>query len=177
MQRSKEIANSGSRTYRFIPTKGPLHELSGHIGDACWASKYDSIAEAFPNFTSVIFVQNPESSSRRLAGACLLIETTSSDGEPLLVIRGVNPLQNVITQLDSKSFMNELTDYVEEIATTLGRKPAIVIDDHSGGSATNRPSLYDYMVSVRPQLQQVQLASADDTTFNNYNIVRNTYLL
>jgi len=177
ISRSSSIESSGSKAFRFIPTRGPLMELSGHIADSCWASRYESIAEEFPNFTSVVFVQNPESSSRRLAGACMLIETTSANGEPLLVIRGMNPIQNVISQLDHQSFMDEFTEYARSIAEKQGRRLAIVIDGHSGGSATNRPSLYEYLSKTKPNLQIVRLASKEDTTFNGYDITGDTYYL
>ena len=118
--------------------------IVGHIADACWASKYDCLAELHPNTTSVIFIQNTDNNARRMAGATFLIETTSAEGEPLLVIRGLNPLENIINDLDQKSFVDEFTAYTREIANNQGRKLAIVIDDHSGGSCTNRPSLFAY---------------------------------
>jgi hypothetical protein len=177
INRSTSITTAGTKPFRIIPARGALLELSGHIGDACWAGKYESITDQFPNFTALTFIQNPDTPSRRMAGSALLIETTSSAGEPLLVIRGLNPLQNVITQLSPESFYSEIAKYVKELADRTGRKAAIVIDNHAGGSATNRPTLYSHLASQQPQMQQVVLAGQEGTTFNGYNIVNNTYLI
>lgn len=177
LQRSLSISTKGQRTIRFLPTRDALMELSGHIADACWASKYDSLADLHPNTTSVIFIQNPETATRRMVGAMFLIETVSAEGEPLLVIRGLNPLENIINDLDPKSFVDEVAIYAREIAENQGRKLAIVIDGHSGGSSTNRPALFAYLSGIRGALQKISLASELDTTINNYNIVDDTYLI
>lgn len=162
---------------QLIPTRSVLMEFSGHIADACWASKYNSILEEFPNFTSVIIKQNPDSKYERLAGAFMLIETKSKNDEPLLVIRGFNPIENLINSVSAKDFYNKVTGYVKELAEKDKRKVAIVIDDHTGGAATNRPVLFKYLSELSKSLEAVDLKSEDDTSFNSYNIVRKTYLL
>lgn len=162
---------------QLIPTRGVLTEFSGHIADACWASKYSSILKEFPNFTSVVIRQNPESKHERLAGAFMLIETESKNGEPLLVIRGFNPIENLINSLSVKDFYDKVIGYVKSLAEKENRKTAIVIDDHSGGSASNRPVLFKYLSELSKTLEAVDLKSEDDTKFNGYNIVRQTYLV
>lgn len=162
---------------QLIPTRGVLTEFSGHIADACWASKYSSILKEFPNFTSVIIRQNPETKYERLAGAFMLIETESKNGEPLLVIRGFNPIENLINSLSVKDFYDKVIGYVKSLAEKENRKTAIVIDDHSGGSASNRPVLFKYLSELSKTLEAVDLKSEDDTKFNGYNIVRQTYLV
>lgn len=177
IERSQSIESKGTKDFRIIPTRGPLMELSGHIGDACWASKYESIAREFPNITGIILVQNPGQKFQRLAGSALLIETVSATGEPLIVLRGLNPIENVITQLDTEDFTDQIFTYVRETAEKLGRKPAVVIDDHAGGSATNRPTLFTHLNAQRQHLRKVILASSSDTTFNGYNITNQSYLI
>lgn len=162
---------------QLIPTRGVLTEFSGHIADACWASKYSSILKEFPNFTPVIIRQNPETKYERLAGAFMLIETESKNGEPLLVIRGFNPIENLINSLSVKDFYDKVIGYVKSLAEKENRKVAIVIDDHSGGSASNRPVLFKYLSELSKNLEAVDLKSEDDTKFNGYNIVRQTYLV
>jgi hypothetical protein len=162
---------------QLIPTRGVLTEFSGHIADACWASKYSSILKEFPNFTPVIIRQNPETKYERLAGAFMLIETESKNGEPLLVIRGFNPIENLINSLSVKDFYDKVIGYVKSLAEKENRKTAIVIDDHSGGSASNRPVLFKYLSELSKTLEAVDLKSEDDTKFNGYNIVRQTYLV
>ncbi|MBP7807101.1 hypothetical protein KA047_01250 [Candidatus Saccharibacteria bacterium] len=178
ISRGKNLGNLGKRTMKFIPTREALMEFSGHIGDACWANTYHSIARQFPNFTSVIMVQNPETKHARLAGSAFLIEAMDAKNEPVLIIRGLNPIQNVIEQLDEQDFLNSFSDYAREIAKKRGMKLAVVIDDHSGGSATNRPRLFTHMSKVlKPQLQPIELASEPVTEFNGYDISDHTYLL
>jgi hypothetical protein len=162
---------------QLIPTRGVLTEFSGHIADACWASKYSSILKEFPNFTPVIIRQNPETKYERLAGAFMLIETESKNGEPLLVIRGFNPIENLINSLSVKDFYDKVVGYVKSLAEKENRKVAIVIDGHSGGSASNRPVLFKYLSELSKTLEAVDLKSEDDTKFNGYNIVRQTYLV
>lgn len=176
------LQNTGGQSKDFskiqlIPTRGVLTEFSGHIADACWASKYSSILKEFPNFTPVIIRQNPETKYERLAGAFMLIETESKNGEPLLVIRGFNPIENLINSLSVKDFYDKVVAYVKSLAEKENRKTAIVIDDHSGGSASNRPVLFKYLSELSKTLEAVDLKSEDDTKFNGYNIVRQTYLV
>lgn len=173
--RAQNQASSGTASMEFIPTRGLLMEFSGHIADTCWASKYDSMAESFPNFSAVVLVQNRGTKHERLAGAGMLIETTAQDGTPLLVIRGLNPIENVINSLNVEDFYRKFTDYIAQIAEKTGRQIAIVIDDHSGGSASNRPALFQLLSEKKIALQKVKLASEEDTTFNGYNIVDCTY--
>ncbi len=178
ISRGKNIGSSGARSLQFIPTRDALMELSGHIGDACWANRYHSIASQFPNFTSVIMVQKPGTKDARLAGSAFLVEARDKRGEPVLVIRGLNPIQNVIEQLDEEDFFKNFSNYAREIADQRGMKLAVVIDGHSGGSATNRPKLFRHLSEqLKPQLQPIELANEPVTEFNGYNISGHTYLL
>lgn len=175
IRRAETISTSGSMPLQLITTNGPLMELSGHIGDACWANKYGSIAESFPNFSSVIMVQNAGTKHARFAGSTMLIEASSNNGEPLLIIRGLNPIQNVITQLSTAEFLDKFIVYVKQIAENSGRRVALVIDDHSGGSGTNRPDLHEAMVTKSATLPKVSINPNDLTTFNSYDISQKTY--
>jgi hypothetical protein len=168
----------GTMPLQFSPHRDLLTEFSGHIADACWASKYESILKEFPNFISLIMVQNPESEKdRRLAGSSMLIETESEDSEPLLVIRGLNPQENIINQLSVEDFYEQLVAYLKPIAEKQGRKLAITIDYHSGGSGTNRPTLFAFLDELRDKLEKVYLKSYEDTEFNGYDIKNDVYLI
>ncbi|MDD3711571.1 MAG: hypothetical protein PHP37_03170 [Patescibacteria group bacterium] len=171
--------SGGTTKIQLIPTRGILNEFSGYVADACWASKYDSVAKEFPNFTSVIIRQNPDNKYERLAGAFLLIETESKRGDRLLVIRGLNPIENLINSLSVKDFYDKTIDYLKQLAKNDNRKLAIVIDEASGGSATNRKVLFNYLEELSKKLEAIDLKSEKDTTFNglNHNIVRKTYLV
>lgn len=166
----------GQTSLQFIPTRGLLMEFSGHIADACWASKEDSLAKNHPNKSAMIMVQNPDSKDERLAGSCILIEAKSAKGDDLLIIRGLNPIENLATAISTASFYEQTTAYLKEVAKKLNRKLAIVVDDHRGGSGSNRQSVFDYL-RANAMKKNVKLASEDETTFNDYNIVDNCYLV
>ncbi|MBU1125985.1 hypothetical protein KJ758_00050, partial [Patescibacteria group bacterium] len=178
LARLQNQESKGTMKMQFVPGRNLLTEFSGHIADACWASKYPSIIEEFPNFTSLMMVLNPDNpQTRRLAGAAFLIETTAEDGRELLIIRGLNPQENVINSLKVNDFYKKITEYLKEIAGSMGRELAIVIDDHSGGSASNRPVLYNHLSGLQEKLQKIKPAHDEDTTFNGYHIQDNIYLV
>ncbi len=167
-----------TRDYVFIPSRDFKTELSGHMSDACWANKYPSMIQALPNFTFLTFVENPGNEKyERITGGTFLIQTKARDGTPLLVIRGLNPIENVANALNLKDFVVKLKAYLEPIAKEQGRRLAIVIDDHSGGSATNRPALFAYLTELKKTLKQAPLASNEETIFNEYNITECTYYI
>lgn len=169
MQKLQSAERSGTSTVRFVPSRGLLLEASGHIGDACWASKYESIGEDFPNISAISFVKYPGKKAERVVGACLLIETQDLDsGEDIVIIRGLNPIQNYIQSVDIKEFYTQFVDYVKKIAG--GRRVAIIVDRNkiSGQALTNRPALFDYIDSVVDQQHPIKVPK--DTTFNNYEL-------
>lgn len=159
----------------FVPTRGILMEFSGYLADACWASRYQSTTESFPNITAVI-MQDVSRDVPRPVGSSLLIETTATDGTPLLIIRGLNPQESYINHVDIPDFYNKYTEFVKRLAESRKRKAAIVIDNHSGGASTNRPLLYNFLNGQKENLNQIGV-SPEDTTFNGYNITNSTYLL
>ncbi len=174
VQGSQKI--TGVVPIEFIPTRGMLMELSGHLADACWAESYESIAEEFPNFTAVTIRQHPEGRHDRLVGAFMLIEGESYLGEPLLIIRGLNPIENFINKVDVEEFYEAAISYVKNVAKDMGRLPAIVIDSHVGGSATNRPVLFGYLTAKKRDLKNITV-DVTNSSFNGYVIIDDTYLL
>ena len=160
---------SGQTTLQFVPSRGIALELSGHMGDACWASKYESIANEFPGITSLTYVRNPGTNSERIVGAGLVIDTVDQEtGEPVLILRGTNPIENYINGVKVEDFFGALSSYMSTVAN--GKKVAVVIDNQAGSGATNRPVLFEYLNSVvKPQMtdgRALQLPA--DTTFNGY---------
>jgi len=175
LRKMTQEADEKKMPVQFVPTRGALLELSGQIADACWANKYDLVAAEFPNITAVTMVGNPGERSEKMVGSALLIETESESGESVLVIRGLNPLENTINKLDLADFYEQFTQWGKEQAQRMGRKLCVVIDDHSGGSATNRPKLFQYLTEQRDTLDQVTLQSSSESNFNGYDIERCTY--
>lgn len=178
MAKAQDQSKKGGAPFKFMPTRGILAEFSGEIGDACWAGEYNSVLNQFPNITHVIMIQNPGMKTERLAGASLLIEANAADGSPLLIIRGLNPQENIINKLKVEEFYKEYTAFARKIADNLGRKLAVVVDDHSGGAGSNRPVLWRYLRGVvLPGKEQVKLAVTPNTNFNGYNIENDCYYI
>ncbi|MBU1119050.1 hypothetical protein KKH43_04175 [Patescibacteria group bacterium] len=183
------LPTKGSKSMRFDPHRDLLTEFSGYIADACWTEgdvddeenifegEVVSILDEFPNVVSENFVINPDTENEKFGGATLLIETESKDNEKLLVITGINPLENVINQLSPRDFLKQYLIHLDKAAKRLERKTAITIDDHSGGSATNRPTFFAYLSKIKPYLKKVTLKSKEDTEFNGYDIREDTYLI
>ena len=178
MQRYQQQADrTGTTKLQFIPTRGLLMEMSGQIADACWADQYQSIAETLPNFTAVIMKARPGQANERVVGAGMLIETEdTATGEKVLLMRGLNPTENYIHKVDVGDFYQAATDYVRQQAQAIGAKPAIVIDNHTGGAATTRPTLFGYMSAERRELQRIPVPF-EDTEFNGYNVSGDSYAL
>ncbi len=180
LERQSQLISGGKKTtsVQFMPNRGLLMELSGHIGDACWANKYTSISEEMPNMTAIIMKQHVGDPSReKLVGSAMFIETVDGNTqEPLLVIRGLNPIENFINQVSPESFFDSTVEYARSIATAKNMKLGIVIDDHSGGSATNRPLLFGYLSAMKQKLSQVRVPK-ENTTFNGYDVSEKVYAL
>jgi ribosomal protein L18 len=170
--------------FNLIPTRNILTEFSGYIADVCWANKYNSILKEFPNLTSVNIVENyGEESREKLSGAFLLLETRDEKDQPLLVIRGLNPLENFINHVKVEEFYQAVITWVKEQAAKMSSKEAIVkaaivIDDHSGGSATNRPALYNFLAEERNNLSRIDVPKlSGENYFNGYDISKQVYLV
>lgn len=187
LQRTQKFENASTETVpiKFIPTRGLLAEFSGHIADACWASKHDSVLGEFPTISHVMLVKHPgDPKKENIIGACLLIETMSDKGEPVLAIRGLNPQESEINKLSIPDFTSVFTDWIKEAASKNGSIPAIIIDDHSGGASTNRPKLFAHLQNIEGSLEKVQLnpeqryEGAFGWSFNGYdNVDKHCYRL
>jgi len=70
-----------------------------------------------------------------------------------------------------------LIEYLKPIAEKADRRLAIVIDDYSGGSVTNRPVLFSYLNHLKKELKQVKLKTNEKTEFKDYDIRNDCYLV
>ncbi|MFH1030264.1 MAG: hypothetical protein V1770_03335 [bacterium] len=178
-----DILHKGQQTSGTInitfSTHRDLHiEISGQTGDACWASRYNSILKSFPNFSSIVMTKDKGGKYEKIVGSGLLIETKAENGDDLLIIRGLNPQENTINSLDVKSFFSAVVDYVKKLAETTGKKIAISIDDHSGGHTTNRPVLFNYISNLSDAVtENIRLLDPKDSNFNGYDLQGDVYLL
>jgi hypothetical protein len=171
LQRMTGPTERGSAvTLEVVPSRDILTELSGQMGDACWAGT--GILKNYSHISSLSFFLDGD-----VAGSSLLIDTETKSGEKITIIRGLNPLERVINKLELESFMDQLITHLGEVAAKRGRRLAIVIDDHSGGASTNRPMLFAYLSGMKRSLRPVKGIFDLGTMFNGYDIVNDTYYL
>ena len=166
-----------TKKIKFIPTNGPLLQFSGELADACWADKDDSIISDYPNMVAVTIVEDYDQSSQRAMGSCLLIESEDKDGK-ILIIRGLNPRNELINKVEINEFFNQFLIYTEEIATKMNARLAIAMSNQSGGCTTNRPGLFD-VISKHRLGRNVKPLEIDEkpTTFNGYDLEKKVYLI
>ncbi len=173
LRRLEQQASSDVLPMRFVPSRGILLHFAGFIGDACFAGQ-SNIAEEHPNVTAVTMVANPGGASERLVGSAVFIEGTSKSGEPLLIVRALNPLENVITQLNPEKFVQAYLAYAGDVARQTNRRLAVVIDGCRHG-ATNRLLIAQYLESIRGSLKPVSLRDPKSVVFNGYDLTNKTY--
>jgi hypothetical protein len=161
----------------LFPTRLVLNEFSGHIAGACWASKSTSMAMSNPNVTSLILIPNQSTIDQTLGGACALIEGNNKDGEKLLIIRGINPNLTYLDEFKAEQTITALVEYVREQAILIGAKPAIVIENSSGGAATNRSPLIPLLKKYELAANVVELDDSNSTVFNGYTLDGKTFYI
>lgn len=168
---------SEENAVQFIASKGLMLDLSGEIASVCWAGKYKSIAEEFPHVDALIMKSNPGTDNEKLIGSTLLMKTFNPETyQPILLVRGVNPNDSYINKADVGQFYDALTNHVRKLAKEIGMTPAIVIDDHAGGSGSNRQVMHDYLMQMKQTMQQIEV-DKQTTKFNGYDVEQKSYLL
>jgi hypothetical protein len=154
-----------------------VSEFSGQIADACWAGREDeSILFDYTNIETVSIKEGG-----RFIGSCVLIKSVDNSGNPVLILRGVNPRESEVNKLSVAKFMSALLKFVASYARKLNYKPLIVIDDHIGGSATNRPKVFFQLQNLKKifvrfnNLTDRIEKSNMPTVFNGYYIQDTVY--
>jgi len=171
-----------TKTITCVPTRGVLAELSGDLADACW-TRTRNIMRDNPKMIADIFVENIEDPLRtKSIGACLLIETTIN-GEPAIVLRGINPRQELFDQggMPLSFLKNYIDDRVvglaEELAKERGASRALIVGPRPGtGAFSNRPGIR--VAETFNQVSTGQPVELDETlNFNNYDITTRCELI
>jgi hypothetical protein len=173
-----EKASGEKVAWNLQPVRGYQLEVSGMLCDACWADKYNSINESFPDITFVNISSKTEDSETKLEGGFMLMEINGENGEKVLTIRGLNPLMASIDNLVAESLVENIIEFTKATAQRIGAIPAIVIDDLTGGSCSNRPAIQTYCQSkLAPTLEKLSIVDDNKSNFNGYDISNSTYRL
>ncbi|RIL11720.1 MAG: hypothetical protein DCC75_01845 [Proteobacteria bacterium] len=169
MARLQGMQTKGMEEWLALPTRGLLAELSGSYSDTCWNS-VRQLVKGHPNITAVPFVRSPNTPLAKLIGSTLLIEGRSLEGDQVLIIRGINPLQNHIMRVQAESFFEAFVEWLAPHAKRGGFTKILIPGGKSGGSQTNRPPLHAYIQEKYGNAPVILLADDPPTTFNGYDI-------
>jgi hypothetical protein len=170
----KSLKVTGKKEIEIIPNRSLLGEFAGYYSDACYTIE-TNILRDHPNLDVLTFVLNRGTADERLAGATLILRTEDTEGRDLMIVRALNPLENVLAEISAESFVEELFAYLKKVAKKRGSKLAVVID-HQGGASTNRGKIFDFLSSKYKE-KRVALKNPKEVYFNEYDLSEVTYLV
>ncbi len=163
IKRSQQVSEGAYEEFTVYPNRSLLTEFSGYYSDACW-TRADDIVKNNPNIIGFPFVKEVNGIPT-IYGGSLLIETKLKSGERAVVIRGINPRENVIRKLSAEDFFERTVDVVEKWAKARGID-YIVAPFGSSGALSNRPTINSYVSSK----YQGTVALGEEVNFNGYDI-------
>jgi HEAT repeat protein len=143
-------AASGQITLKFKPDRGVLAELSGYICDTCWI-RQEAIMRRHPNLVFVPFIlEDPPRLEGGVAspflGGAMVMFTRNAANEPVLVIRGLNPHDDLLRHASVQSVCESFIDYLAGVARSLKVTEILIPDDdNSGLTQSNRPQVNGYI--------------------------------
>ena len=153
----------------LVPVRGLLKIYAGEVGDACYAKLNREMAKGqYPEITAFILVTGRGTENERVRGSLLTIETKTSDGEPIIVIRANNPQENLLGQVESKVLVQKTFAEIKRLAARRGIKKVAVPTDH--GATTNRFSIKQYYSRRLSKQSKTKLVNRPETNFNGYAI-------
>lgn len=153
----------------MIPVRGVLKVFSGDVGNACYTSKHQELAEGkYPEITPYVFVTGRGTKDERIRGSVLMIETKSEEGEPVLLVRANNPQENLLQQLDAESLIEGILQEARQLADRRGIKTVVVPRDGASQSSSNRPQVAEYYQQYATG-KRIGLKRADENQFNGYD--------
>jgi hypothetical protein len=155
----------------FVPAKGLMRIFAGDIGDACYTSRYAELAGGrHEHLTSVLMVTNRGKGDERIEGSVLFIESETTEGESVLVVRANNPRENLLGKVDPDSLINASLSYAKEMAQARGIKKTSVIRDQATAASSNRGAVAAYYQTKFANAPSLTLTNTEETNFNGYNI-------
>jgi hypothetical protein len=137
-----------------LPTRSILGEIAGFFSEACWTDNY-KLLEYHQNATALVFLRrhgkvpgkdadndNPDLKDTELLGACYILLVKDTNGEDVLVLRGINPRERACRNVDMERFIEALLDdVVVPYAKVLGATKVVVPFDSLGHAQTNRHAI------------------------------------
>lgn len=108
-------------------------------------------------------------------GGKSIFEAESASGKKVLMIRALNPRQDVVQrELSAEGIVKATIDRAIGIAEQRGLDEVRMCHDHKGGHATNRQEIFDAQKKIIHQRgysrAQEDLAKTPETNFNGYQV-------
>lgn len=155
----------------FVPAKGLMRIFAGDVGDACYTSRYAELAGGkHKHLTSVLMVTNRGKGDERIEGSVLFIESETTEGESVLIVRANNPRENLLGKVDPDSLVEASLLYAKEMAQARGIKKTSVIRDQATAASSNRGSVAAYYQTKFAKSPSLTLTNTEETNFNGYDI-------
>jgi hypothetical protein len=166
-----EEKKKSSIPVQFSLTRGAPSRLISAICDTCALETLDN----HPNKAFVTFSQPGVGGAlvNSFMGGSILVYTSTRDGAPALVIRGLNPQLRLLKKVGIHSFYDSFVDYVVKfIAKPLEVKLILAPYEVASSLAfTNRALLHlAFKTRYRHASQFVELADEHETNYNQRDI-------
>jgi hypothetical protein len=147
----------------FLPTRGVIMELLGCTSGNC-IRRLTNIARTYDEATAIAFVINEE--FPLVLGGCLIFKG-SLKGEPVLVIRGFNPVYDLLDRVSAGDFFEMFADYVADLAREGGFSAVVIPQgDFWHNAGTLRAPVFFHL---QEQYGHEPLWQLDDSQVVNFN--------
>jgi len=155
----------------LVPSKGLLRIYGGDIGDACYSSRHSELANGeYKNLTEFSFVTGRGTANERLRGSVLVIETTKTTGEKVMVIRANNPQEGLLRQIDGEGLVMETIKGLQSIAKARNIETVTVPLDDARQSCSNRDKVAEVYKKNFTGRKGIMLTDEPETNFNTAKI-------
>lgn len=169
-----DSVEGGTLSVSYYPVHGIGRILASDVGSACY-SKYNLAlaGNQFPGINAVIMTMEAGGGETAF-GSTLFIDARTPGGEPVLVVRAINPSQASVDRTVSAAGIVETTiDFAIRTAKARGIRRVDVCVSVATAHATNRAPVAEaiYAYGRKRQLDFAgKLQSTPETNFNGYDI-------
>jgi hypothetical protein len=148
---------------------------SGDFGDACFTRLHEQLADGgFARVTAYALVTGRNTPNEKINGSVLLIETSTPNGDPVLMIRANNPSKNLLRRVDAEDLIVQCVEHVKSLTAAEGTSDGIpfryvvVPLDNTSESSTNREEVNQVYWQLYSQAVALGLTNEPETNFNDY---------
>ncbi len=182
LEKGEQVETKKQKKISLVPAKGVMRIFAGDTGDACYTSQHEELARGeYPGITVYSFVTNRGTSSERVQGSVLFIETTTKEKitddfgtvqdveKKVLLVRANNPRTNLLSQVDADKLVEETLNVAIDLAIQRGLDLVAVPRDNASESSSNRPDVSAYYKNHFAKAKKIALNDIPETNFNEYD--------